>query len=189
MIFSDGITDSERNASIWTGWGNVTPSARIAARELAARREHLGERPVGEQPGDRQRQLGEHAVSVGDDEAAAELAEPLGHGEHRGVVDADDDQVVGVVGDGRAERAALEPEAADEAEPDAPGLEVALEDGDLREVARRIGDRDAVDGRELVLERRGDDLVGDEPDHPRPPAAPRHGERAAARSGRRAPCA
>ena len=49
------------------------------------------------------------------------------------------------MGDGRAERAALEPEAADEAEPDAPRLEVALEDGDLREVASRIGDREAVD--------------------------------------------
>ena len=49
VIFSDGITESERNASICTGCGKVTPSARIAAGDLAARVEHLGERPVGEE--------------------------------------------------------------------------------------------------------------------------------------------
>ena len=38
----------------------------------------------------------------------------------------------------------LQAEAADEAEADAAGLEMALEDGDLREVARRVGDREPV---------------------------------------------
>ena len=52
--------------------------------------------------------------------------------------DARDDEVVGVVGDARPERAALEAEAADEADRYPPGLQVALEDGDLREVARGI---------------------------------------------------
>ena len=173
MIFRVGITESERNASICTGCGKSTPSERTARRELAARGEHLGERPVGEQARDRERQLGEHAIAVGDDEPAAELAQPSHRAEHRGVVGADDDQVVRVVGDGRAERAAAEAEAADEAEPDPAGLEVALEDGDLGEVAGRVGDREPVPGRQLVDERRRDDLVGDEPDHARLAAAPR----------------
>ena len=92
-------------------------------------------------------------------------------------------QVVGVVGDRRAERAALEAEAAHEPEPDPAGTVMALQDGDLREVARpgrrppsRRGRRARAD------ERVGDDLVGTRPiTRASPPA---HGMRKA--SGRAA---
>ena len=60
------------------------------------------------------------------------------------VVDADAHDVVRVVGDRRRERTALQPEAAHEADADPAGGVVALDDGDLGEVARGIGDRDAV---------------------------------------------
>ena len=49
-----------------------------------------------------------------------------------------------VVRDRRRERPALEPGAAHEAEADAAGREVPLDHGDLREVARRVGDREPV---------------------------------------------
>ena len=46
-----------------------------------------------------------------------------------------------------------------------PGAQVPLDDRDLEEVARRVGDGLAVLDGELVLERLGDDLALDEADH------------------------
>ncbi len=66
-------------------------------------------------------------------------------------------------------------EAADEAEPDAAGAEVALDDRDLRQVALGVGDRLAGLQRRLVDERVGHDLAGHDPDHARRP--PLHGIR------------
>ena len=60
------------------------------------------------------------------------------------VVDADDHEVVGVVGDRRRERAGAQAEPAHEPLADAPGRVVALDDGDLRDVALGIGDDVAV---------------------------------------------
>ncbi len=176
MIFSDGITDSARKASIWNGAGKVTPSSCGGRVDRAARLEHLVQRPVGEEAGDGQRQLGADALLLDDDDSAAELAQPPDGARHRAVVDADDDDVVRVVRERRAERAALDAEAADEPEADPAGAEVPLEHGDLRQVARGVGDRVAVLDGQLVLERGGDDLVGDQPDHARLPALPRHAE-------------
>ena len=72
---------------------------------------------------------------------------------------ADDDEVVRVVRDARRERAALQPRARHEAEPDPARREVPLDDRDLREVV--LGARDRVpafdDG--LALERLGHDLI------------------------------
>ena len=70
----------------------------------------------------------------------------------------------------------LQAEAAHEAEPHAPGAVVALDDGDLREVATRIRYRVAVDDRRLLDELLRDDLVLDETDHPRSTSAPRDAE-------------
>src|SRR5207248_3141181 len=95
---------------------------------------------------------------------------------HVAVVDADDDDVVRVVRDGGGERAALQARAADEAEPDPTDAEVPLDDGDLREVAARVGDRLAVRDRGLVDEVLGHDLVRHETDHTRLPAGPRDPE-------------
>ena len=72
-----------------------------------------------------------------------------------------------VVGDRGAQCAALETEAAHEAEADPPRAEVTLDDRDLRQVARRVGDGLAVANCRRLDERLGDDLVGDEPDHAR----------------------
>ncbi len=47
------------------------------------------------------------------------------------VAHAEDDEIVGVVGDRRGERAAPQTGAGDEAEPDPSGREVTLDDGDL----------------------------------------------------------
>ena len=58
-----------------------------------------------------------------------------------------------------------EAEAAHEAEADAARGEVALDDRDLEEVARRVGHGEAVLDARLVLERLGDDLALDEADH------------------------
>ena len=74
------------------------------------------------------------------------------------------------------ERAAAEPEAADEPDADPARAEVALDHGDLRQVALGVGDRLAVDDGRLLDERLGDDLVGDEPDHARLAAVPRDAE-------------
>ena len=90
----------------------------------------------------------------GDDAAAAELLQAGGAGEDRGVVDADGDDVVGVVGDGGGERAARQAEAGDEAAADAAGRVVALDHGDLGEVARRVGD-------DVAVRARGGDGAGD----------------------------
>ncbi len=70
----------------------------------------------------------------------------------------------------------LEAEAAHEAEPDAPRAVVALDDGDLREVAAGIRHRVVVDDRRLLDQLLRDHLVLDEPDHPRAAAAPRDRE-------------
>jgi len=66
---------------------------------------------------------------------------------------------VRIVRDGRCNRAALEAEAADEPEADAPGAEMPLDHGDLREVA--LGVRDSLAGAvgRLVDERVRDDSV------------------------------
>ena len=62
----------------------------------------------------------------------------------------DDDEVVRVVGDGRRERAAPKARAGHEAEADPAGAEVALDDGELDEVAPGIGDGVAVDDERLA---------------------------------------
>ena len=134
----------------------VEPAAERARRVEHRVRggEHLVERRVREQAGDGERQLGDHLCAVDDDDPAAAVREPAHGGGHRRVVRPDDDDVVRVVRDGRRDRAALQPEAAHEAEPDAAGAEMPLDDGDLRQVALRVGERlaRAMDG--LVDERR-----------------------------------
>ena len=75
-------------------------------------------------------------------------------------LDADDHEVVRVVGDGRRERAAVQAEAADEAEADAARGVVALDHGDLGQVARRVGDAVAVAHERRLHTRAGDELAG-----------------------------
>ena len=139
-----------------------------------ARVDHALERKVRDQPGDRKRQLRGHRAAVHDHEASTQLDQPGDCAHHVVVVHTDDDQVVGIVREGRGERSALKPEAADEAEPDPARPEMALDHRDLGEITRRIGEREPVLRAQLLDERLGDDLPRDEPDHPGPAALPRH---------------
>ena len=135
MSLSDGITRQREEREVLER--SFERAAELPGRvdDRVRLRDDLLERRVGEQPGDRQRQLGEHLRAVDDDDAAAAVREPAHRCRHRRVVHPDDDDVVRVVGDRRGDRAALQAEAAHEAEADAAGAEVALDDGDLREVA------------------------------------------------------
>ena len=143
MIFRLGITESARNASVWNGDGSSQPSAARPRRRRGCARpprraapSRAGRRPAAAAPPARRRPR--------HDDPAAELGEPLDRAGHVVVVHADDDDVVRVVRDRRGERAGAEAEAADEPEADPAGAEVALDDGDLREVALGVGDRVAV---------------------------------------------
>ena len=80
-----------------------------------------------------------HAVAR-HDEPAAERLRALRAQRHVAVVDAHHDEVVRVVGDRRRERPRAQPESAHEPEADAAGAVVALDHGDLRQVALRVGD-------------------------------------------------
>ena len=164
MIFSDGITESARNASVRNGVAPDQPSA--AAASLVARLCSITSASgrVREQAGDRERALGDDAAVVDDDDAAADLGEVADGERHVVVAHPDDDEVVGVVRHRRGERAALEPRAGDEAEPDPAGREVPLDDGDLGEAGVGVGDRVAVDDDRLALERLRHDLILDQPD-------------------------
>ena len=107
---------------------------------------------------------------------AAELRQSLDRKDHVSVGHADDDEVVRVVRDARRERAALQPGAGDETEPDAAGREMPFDDRDLREVASGIRHRLTALDDGLPLERLGHDLVLDEADRAQAPAAPRNRE-------------
>ena len=76
VIFSAGITDSARNASDWNGASIAQPSSQRGGDDGLARADDLRERRVRQDPGHRQRQLGEHLRAVDDDDAAADVREP-----------------------------------------------------------------------------------------------------------------
>ena len=107
VSFSDGITDRARNASSWNGASIVQPSCAAAATTACERSTTSASGASLREPGDRQRQLGEHLGAVDGDDAAADVREPPHGGRHRRVAHADDDEVVRVVGDAssRARRA------------------------------------------------------------------------------------
>ena len=104
--------------------------------------------------------LGEDLGAVRDDDAAADLGGAADGGLHGGVVAAADDDVVRVVGDGGGDGAAGEAEAAREGDADVAGAAVALDDGELGEVARRVRDGGAVDDAGLGGRRAGGERAG-----------------------------
>ena len=73
MIFSDGITESARKASVRNGVAPDQPSAVGGLVRGEALLDHRRERRVREQPGDGKRALGDDAAVVDDDDAAADL--------------------------------------------------------------------------------------------------------------------
>ena len=106
-------------------------AAELARRVDAARGSrstHLLERRVREQAGDRQRQLGDAPRAPSTTTIPPpRFASRRTRERHRRVVHPDDDDVVRVVRDRRRERAALQAEAAHEAEADPARAEVALD--------------------------------------------------------------
>src|SRR5215207_8104857 len=90
------------------------PTRRLYTR--AARRDDLGEWAIGEETRNRERKLRSDLAVRDDDDAAAELEEPLDRALQVVVAHPDGDDVVRVVRDRRGERAFAQPEAAHEAE-------------------------------------------------------------------------
>ena len=164
MIFSDGITESARKASVRNGVAPDQPRACGGLVRGEALLDHLGQRRVGEQPGHGKRALRDDAAVVDDDDAASDPGE-VADGEREVVVaHADDDEVVGIVGDRGGERAVRQSRARDEAEPDPAGRKVPLDDRDLGQARVCVRDGVAVDDDRLSLERLRHDLVLDQPD-------------------------
>ena len=128
---------------------------------------------VGQKSRHRQRALGNDLPAVHRDDPAGDLREPLRRERHVLVAYADDDEVVRVVGDGRREGSTAEARAGEKPEPDPPGCQMPLDDGELHEVALRVGDREPVDDGRLALEQLGQDLIRDEPDRASRTALPR----------------
>ena len=153
MIFSDGITESARKASVRNGVAPDQPSVAAASFVGEALRDHVGERSVGEEPGDGKRAFGDDAAIVDGDDAATDVGEVRDGDHHVLVAHPDDDEVVGVVGDRRGERPALQAGAGDEAEPDPSRCEVALDDGDLRQAASASATAWPSDDDGIALER------------------------------------
>ena len=150
VIFSDGITESERNASICTGCGNVTPSDRTAAASsrLASstsasgrseRRPATGSGSSASTPVAARRRRGRRRARAG--ARGRDAASPRRRRRRRSGCGASWATV-----EPNAPRSRPKPRT--KPSPTRPVCEVALEDGDLGEVARRVGDREAVaDGR------------------------------------------
>ena len=158
------------------GVAPTQPSSCAASLQARLCADDDVERLIREQPRDRQGALRDDAPAVHDDDAAADLGETLRGDGHVVVARPDDDEVVGVVGDRRGERAPPKPGARDQPHADPPGAEVPLGHRELDEVALGIGHDVAVDDRRLALERLGDDLVGDEADRASGAAVPRDRE-------------
>ena len=82
---------------------------RLGAGEVVG---DLARRPVGQQPGQRQRDGRPHLPAGGDDEPAAQLGGRARSDQRVAVVGRGDDDVVGVVRDARGQRARAQAEAA-----------------------------------------------------------------------------
>ena len=164
MILSAGITESARKLSVMNGAASVEPSSRTTACRWSSLLDDGLDGQLRHQPGDRQRQLGSQLAPLVDRDAAADRGEPLDAEREVVVVHADGDDVVRVVGDGRRHRAAAQAEAAHEPEADAARRVVALDDGDLREVALVVGHHLAAADTRREHEVLGQDLIAYEPD-------------------------
>jgi hypothetical protein len=99
------------------------------------------ERFVGQQTGDRERQLRDDSAVIDHDDAAAELLEAIDARGHVLIRDAYDDDVVSIVRDGRRQRSPLEAEAGNETLADPARRMMAFENRDLGEVASWVRHR------------------------------------------------
>ena len=164
VSFSDGITESARNASVRNGVAPDQPSA--AAASLQARLRSITS-ASGASESSPATGSGQSAITF--PSATATMPPPIDARCSTAkimslVVHPDDDQVVGIVCDGGSESPPFQARPRDEAEPDAAGCEVALDHGDLGEIGRRIGDSAARVHDRVADERTRHDLILDQPD-------------------------
>ncbi len=137
-------------------------------RGLAERKQRVAdglERAVAHQARDGQRQLGPDRAVGDHDKAALERDDAVDRDRHVAVVGADDADVVAVVPDRRGDRAALEAEAVDEAEPDVAVDAVPRDDRDLDHVLSEVDASRAALRREIAPQMLGQDFPRDHPDH------------------------
>ena len=137
---------------------------------------HRFDRFGAHQAAERERHLGQHPVPAGDHHAAVQGADSPRGRHHRHIVGADDDEVVMVVGHRGCQCPFAEPHAPDEALAHRSGRHVALDDGDLQQVAGGIGERVAVANRRFVHEGGGHQAIRAHADDPRPAPASRNPE-------------
>ena len=146
VIFSDGITDSARNESVMNGASIVDALLDQQVLQALEPFGDLLQRAVGEQPGDRQRELAAHLAVARDDQPAAERLRPRGAQRHVARrTTPTTTRLCASWATVEANAPAVQPEPAHEPEPDAAGAVVALDHGDLGQVARRVGDDVPVD--------------------------------------------
>ena len=165
MIFSAGITDRARNESVMKGAAISTPSPASRAWSDSRSATTL-DRPFGQEarPGGPAHRA--QTPGVGNHAAAAQLLQALGAGEDVGVGHAHGHQVVRVVGDRGGERAAAKAEAGHQPGAHSAAGVVALDHGDLGQVAAGVGDHAPVLAGGLLLAHARDQLLGDDLDHP-----------------------
>jgi hypothetical protein len=137
-ILRCGITGSGRKASCRKGSSSVPPSAFAAFLQRDQLLAHMFIGLVAHQAGHRQRDFGNHVAVLGDDEAAADFAQPVGGCGHIGFCRADNADIVAVMADGRGNGAPFEAEALNEAGGNVAVLAVTLDHRDLEDVAGRI---------------------------------------------------
>ena len=144
----------------------VQPRRARGSLDLVLAGGDLLERQVGHQAADRQRQAGEHLAVAHHGQAALLLDHGLDGAQHVAVVGADHADVVRIVRDRRGERAGRQAEASDQPDANVARPLVALEDGQLEEIARGIGHDLAPDHERRLDQVLGDDLARHDPDHP-----------------------
>jgi hypothetical protein len=111
------------------------PQALKPARTVAASRATAPSGFVGHQPGNRQADFADDLAIPDDDLPAVVLGQPVGGQGHAGIVRADDDHLMAVVGNGRGDGTeSPQAKAADQAHGNGAGGIVALDQGEFGDI-------------------------------------------------------
>ncbi len=170
------MTGRARKDMVISGSGRVQPRAWAASVRAStwSRTSSRGLSDINPAMGSGQAAL---YLTAGDDHLAAPHVGDGRHGRpHFVVVDADDDDVVRVVGHAGGDGAPLEAHALDQAQAHIAGAMVPLDDGHLEQVAVRVCDDVPIVCGRRQAQVLGDDLVGDGADDARRALASRDGK-------------
>jgi hypothetical protein len=148
----------------------------IGGVQIVERGSHLLEGTVAHQAGDGERQGCQDFGAGRHDESALERHDFFQSPAHGAVVHSRDDHVVRVVADRARQGTARKPETAHEAQPDRAAATMSLHDGDLAQVAARVGAGLPVLHPGLGGAVSRDDLARYDLDDPNPAALRRHPE-------------